>query len=139
MTSLTTYLVSFFSPGALAAILILLPVRVAAELNERQACNEADADVATMMAFAAEQRFKMVKPVYTSDRLNLTGKPSSGGDGPRDPPAVNQESSLSGERDELECPICLEEYEVGHKIVKLPCSRKFHGECLMQHHRNCLT
>lgn len=144
------FVADFLSPGSLAAVIILLVMRLLSDINARRAYDKLEAATEELER-AAKEKSKRFEQAYVSDSIDLEQRPCSGTEGhadsdeggrPIDNPTEESKSQVSksaGNQDDLECPICLEEYAVGHRIVTLPCDHRFHGQCSKQHHESSFT
>ncbi|KAL8518695.1 hypothetical protein ACS0TY_009879 [Phlomoides rotata] len=60
---------------------------------------------------------------------------SKGGRPPASKASIDALESVDvegGENDGDQCVICLEEWEAGEKVKKMPCNHRFHGECIVK-------
>lgn len=87
------------------------------------------------------QRIILVNPftqgmvvIDADSRLEALFRELGSGKGGR-PPATKESieampSVEVGEGEDLECVVCLEEFEVGGVAKEMPCKHKFHGDCI---------
>ena len=125
-------------------------MRIMSKIKERRAHDGFEADTEELER-AVKEKSKRFEGAYASDtsthnhRLRYATERHDNlderdvpGDGPLEE-FNSQNPSAASDQDDLECPICREDYDVGQKVVTLPCSHRFHGECLKRHHESSLT
>lgn len=78
--------------------------------------------------------------------MNLADFVLGGGPAPRPPASTRIIESLPvtvvNKKEEEGCPVCQSDYEIGESVMTLPCSHKFHPDCVkpwLRTHNTCPT